>query len=228
MPEMLWDTELGYGFYPVEAPPADVYDDAYWHRYCAMADTPMGHALNKFRCEFVTEHFPVARGVLDVGIGSGAFMLAIQKIWHDRVIKGFDVNEAAGNWLMARMQFHDPAILADNSFPLLTFWDSLEHIPAPAATLRKAFGVAMSIPIFRDKAHALSSKHFRPDEHLWYWTERGLIDWMGRQGFKCLATSTVESELGREDIMSFAFRRASGKMDAGFADVIRNYRPRSG
>ena len=65
------------------------------------------------------------------------------------------------------------------------------------------------MPIYRDQAHCLASKHFKPGEHLHYWTREGLLLWMGRLGFVCIEHNDAESRIGREGIESFAFRRTA-------------------
>jgi hypothetical protein len=62
----------------------------------------------------------------------------------------------------------------------------------------------------RDAEHALRSKHFRPTEHYWYFSRDGLVFAMKGCGFALVAESNVETELGREDIGTFAFRRDGG------------------
>jgi hypothetical protein len=69
--------------------------------------------------------------------------------------------------------------------------------------------VFVSLPIFRDAEHALRSKHFKPDEHCWYFTRNGLVFAMQTCGFALVSESNVETDLGREDIGTFAFRRVS-------------------
>jgi len=68
----------------------------------------------------------------------------------------------------------------------------------------------VSLPIFRDAEHVLRSKHFRPQEHVWYFSRDGLIYAMKQCGFDLVSESNVETELGREDIGTFAFKRSSG------------------
>jgi hypothetical protein len=53
----------------------------------------------------------------------------------------------------------------------------------------------------------LRSKHFRPTEHCWYFTRPGLVFAMKLCGFVLVSESNIETELGREDIGTFAFRR---------------------
>jgi hypothetical protein len=208
--EMVWDDVKGYGFYPVEADPADVYGAEYFERYQAMSATPLGRALNEFRCDFVRQAAPRSRTVLDVGIGSGAFLDAMAERTARSALAGWDVNPAALAWLEARGLTSDPMTYLAGTIPCATFWDSLEHIPNPAAIVSRCRVACISIPIFRDQAHALASRHFRPDEHYWYFTERGLITWMKRLGFACADKSTRESELGRDGIGTYAFRRSLG------------------
>ena len=67
--------------------------------------------------------------------------------------------------------------------------------------------VFLCLPLFTGPEHVLRSKHFRPDEHYWYWTYEGLLWWMGEHGFTCIEHGTPESLLGREDIHTFVFNR---------------------
>lgn len=75
----------------------------------------------------------------------------------------------------------------------------------PTTQLRTQSKNAM--PIYKDQTDCLRSKHYKPGEHLHYWSLRGLIGWFARQGFGCVEINEKESELGREGITSFAFRR---------------------
>lgn len=90
----------------------------------------------------------------------------------------------------------------------MTFWDSLEHIPEPEVVL-KGIGewAFVSMPIYKDAKDCLASKHYKPGEHLHYFTLEGFITWMDRQGFEVMEINHAESELGREGITSFAFHR---------------------
>jgi hypothetical protein len=90
----------------------------------------------------------------------------------------------------------------------VSLWDVLEHIPDFQPLLANVREwLFLSLPIFRDAAHVLASKHFKPDEHCWYFTRDGLVVAMNLCGFALVSESIVETELGREDIGTFAFRR---------------------
>lgn len=195
-----WSTRAGVGYYPAE--PAGVYDAAYWAKYERYAATDMGRELTRFRVDLVARHHDGP--ALDVGIGCGQFI-------EDRPeTMGYDVNPVGVRWLRERYAYHDPR--TDGPMPAGTFWDSLEHIRHPGRFLRAlgARWLFLSIPIFRGPWHALRSRHYRPDEHFWYFTRRGLVRWLGRMGYDLREISHAETELGRHGIESFAFERPMG------------------
>lgn len=196
--ELIWIESKGMGWFPCDAP---VYDQAYFDRYAAQADTVIGQALNEARCALVSRHW--GGGVLDVGIGCGAFLLAraAEGVETDR---GHDINPAGVEWL----QNLDIYGTLESNPAAATFWDSLEHMERPDIALNFVRTVAfISLPIFRDVAHVLRSRHFRPDEHFWYWTRAGFIAFADRCGFEVIEHNTMESLAGREDIETFVLSR---------------------
>jgi methyltransferase family protein len=197
---LTWWPEIGIGYYPVEAGLAP-YDQDYFDRFERDANTDLGRALMRARFDFVERHF---RGkLIDVGIGSGAFVEL--RRGRGRSTYGYDVNPAGLKWLNDRMLLVDPYLVP---FAAMTLWDVLEHVadfPALLAGVREWLFV--SLPIFRNAEHVLGSKHFRPDEHCWHFTRDGLVFAMKCGGFGLVEESAIETELGREDIGTFAFRR---------------------
>ncbi|HBN8441015.1 methyltransferase domain-containing protein [Pseudomonas aeruginosa] len=192
---LLWSEELGMGFHP--RPPMD-YSGPYFEKYQALDATPMGAALTTARVDMVRRHFDGE--VLDVGIGGGRFVI-------ESGGNGFDVNEEAVQWLKSRNAYADPY----KGVAAITCWDSLEHVPDPEALVRSVGEwVFVSMPVYKDQADCLKSKHFKPGEHLHYWSVRGLIGWFAKMNFGCVEINERESDLGREGITSFAFRRFHG------------------
>ncbi|HEJ1634722.1 TPA: methyltransferase domain-containing protein [Pseudomonas aeruginosa] len=192
---LLWSEELGMGFHP--RPPMD-YSGPYFEKYQALDATPMGTALTTARVDMVRRHFDGE--VLDVGIGGGRFVV-------ESGGKGFDVNEEAVQWLKSRNAYADPY----KGVAAITCWDSLEHVPDPEALVRSVGEwVFVSMPVYKDQTDCLKSKHFKPGEHLHYWSVRGLVGWFAKMNFGCVEINERESELGREGITSFAFRRFHG------------------
>lgn len=192
---LVWLPELGMGRYPV--PKTRPYDEEYFSRYQELADTDLGRELTAARIRLVARHY--TGPVLDVGIGAGQFVTARPET------KGFDVNPAGVEWLKERGAW---ANLYRDRYPALTFWDSLEHIDRPdIAAGRAEKWVFVSVPIFSGAEHVIRSRHFRRDEHIWYWTHDGLVNWFGEQGFKLVEHNRLETVLGREGIGSYAFTR---------------------
>lgn len=190
---LLWSEELGMGYHP--RPPMD-YSGPYFKKYQALDATPMGEALTRARVAMVRRHYQGS--VVDIGIGGGRFVLDADS-W------GYDVNAEAVAWLHANGRYFD---LYANPTEAICCWDSLEHIPEPEKLLAQVGEwVFVSMPVYVSQLDCLNSKHYKPGEHLWYWTQNGLIAWFARQGFGCVEINERESELGREGITSFAFRR---------------------
>lgn len=179
-----------------------MYGDAYFANYQRLADTDIGRRLTAARVAMLHRHWDADPAhVVDIGIGAGTFVEAAGCM-------GYDINPAGIAWLKERGAFRDPyAREVDGA----CCWDSLEHMPDPAAFLaRIRWRLLVSLPIFRDAEHALRSKHYKPGEHLWYWTERGLLWFMAMHGWDLVESNDNETWIGREDIRSYAFARVRG------------------
>lgn len=199
--KFVWLEQLGIGY--LECEPVDVYNQEYFEKYRAMRSSDIACQLNQFRVELANRHCN-NHPVVDVGIGDGAFMEDLEGSGTDAL--GYDINPAAIRWLRERGSWAD---LYTKRWPVVTFWDSLEHMRDPRPALYHVQEIAIiSIPIFRSAEHALSSKHFRPDEHYWYFTEDGMEIFLARQGFTVTEVLDNETQLGREDIKTFVAQRA--------------------
>jgi len=185
--------------YQADMTPTAAYDDSYFDKCAGYEGSEIAEKINAGRVAFVNKHMGGNR-VLDVGIGSGEFIRRRPNTW------GTDVNPRALKWL------RDNGHQADDfdGFAGYTFWDVIEHVPAPEEYLRHVqLGayVFTSIPIVYGLRAVRQSKHYRPGEHLYYWTEQGFTNWMRMHGFMLLETSRFEIDAGRESIMSFTFKR---------------------
>lgn len=190
----VWSQSIGMGYYPVENP---VYDKAYFDKYVDMSKTEMGEKLNNARFNIVNKY---ADGLplVDVGVGSGAFMASIGCV-------GFDVNPFAIEWLKYGGLWFDPY---KERIDCATMWDSLEHIFDPTVLLKNVRKyLFVSIPVFDDMWHVLRSKHFRTDEHYWYFTKDGFARFIAHHGFSVVYYSEIETELGRDGIGTFVCKR---------------------
>lgn len=197
---LLWSPEKGYGWH---SRPAMLYSGDYFAHYQKLDNTKMGALLTRARLELVGKYCAPSE-VVDIGIGGGRFVQESGG-W------GYDVCADAVKWLQGFGVFKDPYDLRYGPITAVSCWDSLEHIPDPQKLLAEVREwLFVSLPVFEDADDVLSSKHFKPGEHLWYFSSTGFINWCAEQGFECVEMNRVESDLGREGIMSFAFKRVAG------------------
>lgn len=195
--ELLWDEQAGYGYYHVNN--SGVYNDAYFDKYAGYEQSELGVRLNSERVK-LAKLYSYGGGILDFGVGSGQFVRTVDG-------KGYDVCEKAVSWLKKDGRWLSPWTDDLWGTTLVTFFDSFEHEENIDELVRKVAGrnILISIPIFRDKAHVLASKHFRRDEHYHYFTREGLIKWFLRREYQLVWEGDFESKLGREDILTFVF-----------------------
>lgn len=179
------------------------YGDDYLRKFAAY-DEGISKAVNAGRCEFMLQHVPAGGRVLDIGAGDGAFVRAAGFAGFDAY--GFDIIPSAAKALSdAKVYAEDPS-----DFDAVTLWDVIEHMDMPETRLkaiRKHAHVFVSLPIFDDLTRIRESKHYRPGEHLYYWTEQGFINYMAGRGFRLVGKSAHETQAGRESIGAFAFCR---------------------
>jgi hypothetical protein len=177
------------------------YDVDYYEKYVKYENTEISLKLNQGRKE-ITEKY--CKSILDIGIGSGEFIKNSQiKVF------GFDINPIAIKWL----QEHNLFVDLDGQIPSVdgfTFWDSLEHIPNPhsiLSLLKKNQYAFISMPIFQNLIKLKESKHYRPNEHYYYFTSNGMTKYMADLDFALIETNDFESKAGRQDILTFVFRK---------------------
>lgn len=179
--------------------PTVAYDQAYYEK-CAAYDPVIAARVNDARIALVARHH--TGRVLDVGAGAGHFVARRPETF------GYDVNPATVAQLQ-RVGLYDDDFAAFGAF---TFWDVLEHVARPQEYFdRIGIGavVFVSLPIFSNLMAVRSSKHYRPGEHLYYFTHVGFVAWMERYGFALLEASDHEQAAGRDSITAFAFRRVT-------------------
>jgi SAM-dependent methyltransferase len=200
---LVWLDDMGIGYLPKFEP--NIYDAAYWEKYVRMAETEMGAALTKARVEFVSKFQLACSGTMvDVGIGAGQFVSAFPA----PQCLGYDINPVAERWLRDRGLWINPW---EQQVDTACFFDALEHIPEPGPLLSNVRRyVFVSIPVVPDgQRPGPGWRHYRPGEHLLYFTRAGIIRFMLEHGFRCVGEDDFETRLGRLDIRTFAFARLS-------------------
>lgn len=198
---LVWYPEHDLGFYPVK--PVDYpYDAEYWAKYEGYAATELGQKLREAREAFVAASYNGP--LVDVGIGCGDFLTYRNKLCKQTF--GHDINPVGVKWLEERGLLVNPW---ETPVQAASFWDVIEHVEDHAPLLeniKESFFV--SVPIFLDEKDVLRSKHFRRDEHYWYWTRSSIRTYFASFGFECIDEDNFETRLGRESIGSFVFRRS--------------------
>lgn len=195
---LLWSEEKGYGWH--SAAPMQ-YDGEYFAHYQNLDNSPMGSLLTRARLELVGKYV-APNTTLDIGIGGGRYVI-------ESGGQGYDVSREARHWLIEQGRWVDP-YNCRRMVAAVTCWDSLEHIPQPELLLQKVREwLFVSMPIYDSLQGVLNSKHYKPGEHLHYWTFAGFVSWCEAQGFQLAESNKAESDLGREGIVSFAFKRVN-------------------
>ncbi len=190
---LVWHDDIGLGYYPVND---FVYGKDYFDKYKGYESNDVNDKLMSAREHFVKTGLDEQdrNSLVDIGIGSGAFMKHMD-------CDGYDVNPTAITLLKSMGKWKSPY---DQRVSNATFWDSLEHIHEPSALLENITDrVFVSCPIYDSFEHVIESKHFRTDEHFWYWTVDGFDQFMQYCGFSVLHMDNFEEGCGREDIKSF-------------------------
>lgn len=213
------------------------YGQRYWDECLEYHNSPLAETLTRLRVELVSRHAGPIASLVDVGIGSGRFLEAWVALARNHLrsfeddarpaafVRGVDTNPIAQEWLRSRGFLIDQVELAGGEFRFaaVTLWDVFEHLAEPAGLLdlipagRKLF---LSLPIYRDFRGLERSKHYKPGEHLSYWTHDGLVRYFKWHGYRCLESNDLETQAGRESIRSYAFERVGGVAANGFSPSL--------
>jgi len=196
---MLQKIKEGQWYYPVKQFP---YDNKYIEKYNKYATTDLGVKITKTRCELIKKYNREPSSNLDVGVGSGEVVKALN-------CYGYDVNPYMVEELCNNGKFVD---LYDDlqGINSISFFDSFEHIYDIKKVLNniKQQIVVISLPIYNGEEKDLKNwKHYREDEHFHYFTKKGFIDFVNTQSFLVLDISSFETDLGRQDIETFVIKR---------------------
>lgn len=172
----------------------------YFAHYAAIEGGEIARKLNEGRVAIVDKHAGAACVVLDTGIGSGQFIRSRPNTF------GRDVNKRAVAWLKER-GLHATESTKFNAF---TYWDVLEHIDVPNGHFKRmpeGCYLFTCLPVFADLTKVRASRHYKPGEHFYYWTEEGFVAWMAEYRFRLLERQDFETRAGRDSVTTFAFKR---------------------
>jgi hypothetical protein len=175
-----------------------IYNENYYYNLLKI-HTPTAHDIVKKRYDFIEEailsqeRLPEPT-ILDYGCGVG-FMKALAPEWVHQ-IDTFDV-----------MPVPTTGMTLDR-YDIVMMYDVLEHIPDftdVQPIIEKCRYVVLTVPMKPDNVPWKGYKHFKPSEHLHYFTDdllKHLFDYMG---FDFFASGTPECP-PREYVSSYIFR----------------------
>jgi len=150
-----------------------------------------GETISKIRWEFINRLNP--HNVLDYGCGVSWF----RAYRPDGInVDTFDIGPYPQTGVSLKI------------YDVTCFWDVLEHIPDFSVIepiLRISNNIAVSLPISPGEID-LNWKHYKPGEHLHYFTHETLDVLFKRYGFNKLIDGTPECP-PREDIWSFIYKK---------------------
>lgn len=167
-----------------------LYGQAYFEKYTALAQTPLGRAIYASRWALISRYCqsPRANGeylkVLDYGSGPGAFNVH----GPDNFDKfNFDINPICG--------FTE---LPNEKIDILTLWDSVEHIPNFYGVIKNinADWIFLTTPNLESVDKPIGFwKHYRPREHLYYFDRHSLEVILSDLGYSIVEMNYDEGRL---------------------------------
>lgn len=187
------------------------YDREYLvRRYAAIDDRVRALAARRIEVLNALAGPPANRTLLDYGCGTGRVVEAAELAgWN---AAGCDVATARATPVLA------PHEAARVRWHAVTFFDSLEHLPDPAATVDTLapVWVMVSVPWCHHPERWEwfgRWKHRRPGEHLWHWGRETLAAFFAALGYREVMSGCVEDdfrphpEQPEPNILTAVFRR---------------------
>ncbi|MEZ4392611.1 MAG: class I SAM-dependent methyltransferase [Polyangiales bacterium] len=211
--------------------PGAGYDD-YFERERAVAARKSAARLDR------AAELGVRRGrALDVGCASGYFLEAA--LARGFAVRGVEPSEEARAHADDRVRGSIVASLGDDEgpFDLITFWDVLEHLADPVATLaetapRLAPGgvLGVVVPVLGSVNTRLAPRtwdQYKPPEHLWFFSPRAMRAALSRAGLEVVLEEPawtrharfIDPEHRRRDPLTRALRGLDAALHRGLAAI---------
>lgn len=211
--------------------PGAGYDD-YFERERAIAARKSASRLDR-----VAELGVRGGRALDVGCASGYFLEAAQARGFE--VRGVEPSEEARAHADERVRGAIDASLGDGDrgFDLITFWDVLEHLADPFATLADAAprlapgGVlGVVVPVLGSVNTRLAPRtwdQYKPPEHLWFFSPRAMRAALSRAGLEVVLEEPawtrharfIDPEHRRRDLVTRALRGLDATLHRALALV---------
>ena len=193
--------------------PAELYGEGYYEGAAYrdyLGEARPRTAVFAAKLRLLKGLLPDAGSVLDVGCAVGYF-LALMRCRGFRV-EGVEISEfaAAHARKTAGVEVHVGQLpevgRPSESFDLVCFWDTLEHLPDPVCFLREAHRILKDpglLVVETMNVHTVSRlllgerwPLFAPPYHLQYFGRRGLTALLEREGFRVLRVVPIQTYIG--------------------------------
>jgi len=165
---------------------------------------PTTDAMSHLRLGFVRAFHPKPGRLLDVGYGNGSFLKVAERAGYETF--GNDVHGCGEKFGIREVNLNGAV------WDVVTFFDSLEHFSSlelPRHVCSQASTVIVSVPaIPEDEKDIPGWKHYRPGEHLHYFTRQSLDAFMHpkvRKGCLNLEDTIRGDRGGQWNVMTAAF-----------------------
>jgi len=181
--------------------PFDGYDVEYYENLLEMYAGSM-QEISNIRWKLVAQLHP--KTILDYGCGNNAFSLYRPD---GIIVDSFDIG------MISEKASYPQTGIRHKNYDLICLWDVLEHVDwehkpdgKMLEWIDKSKALAATIPILPEDKVLEDWKHYKPGEHLTYFTPAKFLSFMHRLGFDLLSHGQPECP-PRQDIHSYLFRR---------------------
>lgn len=190
----------------------EVYANGYAENYYNLIGTEKGDKIVAHRAETLTR-LTSRMSIMDFGCGTGVLIrearkLGLNMFGYEPMPSFRTVHHRLGVEQWVQTDLRDAASMG---MEFMTFFDSFEHLDRPDKILElfKPKMILLAIPIFYGKLEEglTSWKHYKPKEHVWYFTPEGLTNMLQAHGYVPTGFSTEECNLGRLDSITVVARR---------------------
>lgn len=149
----------------------------------------------------VIEKYKTSGNILDVGCAAGYFLMVMKKLgWH---VYGVDISSYMSNIAKKRFGLKniynsklEKVNFRDIRFDVITFWDTIEHLPDPLKELNIARKILKEDGLLVIETQNINNilykilgkkwHHFKPKEHLYHFSPKTIKILLEKSGFSII------------------------------------------
>ena len=225
---------------PMQEPPNEFYTGSYLYNYRTKTTLAKDLANSMLRRDWrfrtaiadISKRIKKTKGekILDVGCGEGGFLYLLKERGFS--VFGVDIDQRGVEIAKKDFGLQNVKVVAwqelpklnwQNTFSVVTLFDTLEHVSDPLQLLRFISSLLadngclyISVPSYERQPRLFDPEADFPPHHLTLWTRKGLEIALEKTGFKKM--QIIEKPFGGEDLqLHFIWwlkrRRSEGKQD---------------